>query len=119
MAAAVLFYLLKNILIGVFLGGGAFNSADVNLTAMMLGIFSLSIPTESLSHLLARGFYSLKNSITPVLVGLGGLALAVVFGYVFSRFMGLLGLAWGFLVGSVIKTVILYVLLQLKSKNLR
>jgi len=117
--AAIVIFLLKNFLISIFLGGGAFTAGDVSLTATMLGIFALSIPTESLSHLLARGFYSLKNSVTPVLVGLGGLALAVIFGYFFSRSMGLIGLAWGFLVGSVIKTVVLYGLLQLKSKRLQ
>jgi putative peptidoglycan lipid II flippase len=116
--AAVVIYLLRNFLISIFLGGGAFNIAAVGLTGATLGIFAASIPTECIVQSIARGFYALKDSLTPVLVSLAGLALAVVFGYYFSRTMGVRGLALGFFVGSVIKTLVLYGLLQMKSRGL-
>src|SRR4030042_1390852 len=60
--AAVIIYIIREPLIGIFLGGGAFQSADVKKTAAVLGMFCLSIPTEALVHLFARAFYATKNT---------------------------------------------------------
>jgi putative peptidoglycan lipid II flippase len=117
--ATIAIYYFKDLLISIFLGGGAFTLSAVQLTGTTLGIFALSVPTESMTHLIARGFYSLKDSMTPVLVSLGGLIIAVVFGYLFSRSMGVVGLALGFVMGSFLKTGTLFILLQFKSRNLK
>lgn len=117
--AAIVIYLIRNPLISFFLGGGAFDENAIRLTGATLGIFAISVPTESMTHVISRGFYALKDSLTPVVVGLGGLILAVVLGYVFSRSMGIEGLALGFVIGSVLKTAVLYALLQSKSKGLQ
>jgi putative peptidoglycan lipid II flippase len=117
--AAIAVYCFRNILISIFLGGGAFSSEAVRLTGATLGIFAISVPTESMAHLISRGFYALKDSLTPVVVGLGGLVIAIVFGYLFSRSMGIEGLALGFVMGSMLKTGTLFVLLQSKSRHLQ
>ena len=114
-AAAVVIYFLRRPLITILLGGGAFNQTAIGLTAATLGIFALSIPTESLSHLLARGFYAKKDSLTPVLVGLGSLVIAVASAWGFAKTLGVPGLAWGFFMGSILKTALLYALLNNKS----
>ncbi|TSC91968.1 MAG: virulence factor [Parcubacteria group bacterium Licking1014_17] len=118
-AAAILLYLIRQPLIAYILGGGAFTESAVKTTAYTLGFFSLSIPTESLNHLIARGFYSLKNSITPVIVGLCGLALAVGAGYFFAvkLNMGVAGLALGYFFGSLLKVSVLTFLLRRLSRK--
>jgi len=55
-------------LIGILLGGGAFDEAAVEITAMLLVIFCLSIPLESLMHLLARAHYALQNTLLPAMI---------------------------------------------------
>ena len=113
--AAILLYFLRQPLIAILLGGGAFDTQAIGLTATTLGVFALSVPTESLSQLLARGFYATKDSLTPVLVSIGSLVIAVVCAWVFSKTLGVPGLAWGYFVGSGLKTVLLYTLLHNKA----
>lgn len=111
-------YFLRNYLIAIFLGGGMFDSEAIRLTGATLGMLAISIPTESMTHLISRGFYALKDSLTPVVVGLMGLITAIVFGYLFSKSMGIEGLALGFVFGSILKTIALYILLLKKSWHL-
>ncbi len=110
--AAILMYLLRHWIINLLLGGGHYSPEAVVLTAATLGVFTLSIITESVSHLLARAFYSLKNSVIPVTLSLLGLGITIATGYLFSRTMGVPGLALGFFVGSAVKMTLLAMLLR-------
>lgn len=115
--AAIVMYLLRHWIISLLLGGGQYTPEAVALTAATLGVFTLSIITESISHLLARAFYSLKNSVIPVTLSLTGLGIAIASGYFFSQAMGVPGLALGFFVGSAIKTIGLAILLPLQTRK--
>lgn len=112
---SILIYLFKIPIISIILGGGAFSNNAVILTAATLGIFTLSIPTESMAQLLARAFYSLRDSLTPAVTSILALVLAVISGYFFSRFMGVKGLALGYFLGSLVKIISLYILLKMKN----
>lgn len=101
--AAIFMSVASNFLIRTILGGGQFDAHDISLTAETLAIFALSVPTESLSHLLSRAFYSLQNTLTPVLSTLGGLIIAAGTAYFFSSSLGVRSLALGFFVGSLVK----------------
>ena len=114
--SGIVIYLIRYQLIAILLGGGKFGPSEIAATATVLGIFCLSIPTESVSHLLARSFYALKNSLTPTLVSVGGLGFALGSGYYFSQSMGVKGLALGFFVGSVVKIVLLGILLRKETR---
>lgn len=110
--AALLLYIFRLPIIDILLGGGAFDKEAVRLTAATLGVFTLAIPTESLSHLLARTFYALKNSLIPLLASVSGLITALGGGFWLASFMGVPGLALGFFLGSLLKTIILLALLK-------
>lgn len=109
--AALLMYLIRQPLVALLLGGGAFATEAVSGTARLLGVFCLSIPTESLSHLLARAFYSQQNTIIPVTFSAISLLVTGVSAYLLMGRFGLLGLPLGFFLGSCIKTVGLYTVL--------
>lgn len=109
--AAIFMAAAAKLLIGLVLGGGEFDASDVVLTAETLAIFSLAIPTESLSHLLARAFYAVQNTLTPVLATLGGLIIAAGAAWVFAPSLGVRSLALGFFIGSVVKIAVLGILL--------
>jgi peptidoglycan biosynthesis protein MviN/MurJ (putative lipid II flippase) len=53
-AAAVALVLVGGLAIRIFLGGGAFDAADVARTSLVLSAFAVSIPFESVTHLLSR-----------------------------------------------------------------
>lgn len=110
MAAALFVFVIRRPLVALLLGGGAFDEAAVARTALTLGIFCLAIPTESLSHLLARAFYAMKNTLIPVVLSVASLVIASGSAYFLTKTMGIVGLPLGFFLGSLVKTIGLYVL---------
>ena len=114
---AILMYLLRRPIIALLLGGGMFDKAAIELTAATLGVFTLSIATESVNHLLARAFYALKNSVIPTLIALGGLVITLTSGYFFAKTMGIKGLALGFFLGSVFKILFHLIFLKTQTKK--
>lgn len=114
-AAALALALISRYVIEFFLGGGAFTQEAVILTASMLAVYCISVPLESLMHLLARAHYALKNTLRPsvihvvaILVIIGGSAWGVgeigIYAIPVSFAVGLsvqIGLLWGSLRGLV------------------
>ncbi len=121
--AAIVLYLIRTPLISILFGGGAFTPEAVQATAMALGIFALAIPTESWSQILARGFYSMQNSVTPVVMSVIHLAIALgVSKFLLSFFsippqFGVNVLAFGFFLGSCVKTISLALLIQNETRR--
>lgn len=112
--AAALLYIVRYPLITVLLGGGAFDGDAIATTAMVLGIFCLSIPTESLSHIFARSFYAMQNTVTPVVMSVVGLAVSSVSAYILLRIYGIVGIPVGFFLGSFVKSLGLYLVFTKK-----
>lgn len=109
---AAFMYFFSRPIIAILIGGGAFDETAITLTAATLAVFTPSIVTESINHLLARAFYALKNSATPTLIALGGLVVTLASAYGFAKTMGVPGLALGFFLGSVFKIVLHLALLK-------
>ena len=117
-AAALFTFFIREPLIRLALGGGSFTEEDIARTALTLGVFTLSIPTEATAQLLARAFYATKNTIVPVvfsvisfIASVGGACLLV------SR-LGILAMPLGFFIGSLIKLIFLFVLIFSRTKKL-
>jgi len=80
---SALFFILRAQIVRVILGTGEFGWIDTRLTAAALGIFSLSIFAQSLIPLLARAFYALHNTKTPVLISLFSILMNIIFSFFF------------------------------------
>ncbi len=117
--ATVIIYFFSYWIISFFLGGGAFDDRAIDLTATTLSLFAFSIPTESLSHLLARGFYALKNSFIPVVVSIGSLAVSVATAYYLAKVYGVEGIPVAYFIGSCVKTLLLWVIIRLRVNDLQ
>jgi putative peptidoglycan lipid II flippase len=117
--AAAFMYIIREPLIRTFLGGGEFRADDIRQTAAVLGIFCLSIPTESLIHLLARAFYATKNTAVPVAVSVLGIAIAIPAGYFLSRSWGVAALPFAFFLASALELLVLAILLPRRLKRMR
>ncbi|MFA6475046.1 MAG: murein biosynthesis integral membrane protein MurJ [Patescibacteria group bacterium] len=89
-------------LITVFLGGGAFDAAAIQTTAITLIVFSLLIPLESLQHILARAFYAKHDTKTPAVITIIGAVVNVIGCVVATSFWGVTGLAVGFVIMTLI-----------------
>jgi len=65
--AAVGTLLMSKEIVGLILRGGAFDENSTKLTSLLLLAIAISIPFESLTQILARGFYAFKNWKTPMI----------------------------------------------------
>lgn len=107
--AAVGLFALSTLMIRILLGGGAFDADDVAITGGLLAVFALSVPFESLTHLLARGFYATHNTIIPVLASLAGLIVIVIVGENLAPSVGITAIPIAFTAGSLTKVALLAV----------
>jgi putative peptidoglycan lipid II flippase len=109
--SAVLIFIIREPLVSIVLGGKAFGPDAVKQTAMILGFFSLAIPTEASSQLIARAFYATKNTLIPVVFSIVSFAIAVGGSYLLTPTLGIIALPLTFAAASAIKLVLLMVML--------
>ncbi len=106
--AALLLFSIRRPVVQLFLGGGQFDEVAVARTALILGFFCLAIPTEAVSHLLARAWYATQRTLFPVVLSVMSLLIASGAAYLILPKVGLVALPLGFFAGSVVKTAGLY-----------
>ncbi|MDP3685735.1 MAG: murein biosynthesis integral membrane protein MurJ [bacterium] len=115
--AAALLFLFRRSLVAFFVGTGAFDPDAVLRTAAVLGVYTLSIPSESLAHVLARGFYALQNTLLPTLMSLLGIGLSITAGFLFAQRFGLVGIPAGFALGEGFHVLALAFLLRVWTRR--
>ncbi len=94
-------FLLRAQIVRLILGTGQFGWLETRLTAASLGIFSLGLFASSLVPLLARAFFSLQDTKTPVAIGIISIVLNIIFCFLFVRFLGLPNIFQEFLRNSL------------------
>lgn len=115
--AAIALALLSYPLIDILLGGGKFDQAAVAATASLLMVYCLSIPLESLVHLLARSHYALKNTWRPSSIHVLTIATTMIVSTHLIPQIGLFAIPAAFAIGLAIQTLLLVLsLLHLLQK---
>ena len=66
----VLMFVLRNEIVGIILKTGEFGASAAEITAAALGIYILSTFAQCLVPVLLRGFFSLKDTLTPTIVAI-------------------------------------------------
>lgn len=98
---------------------GKFSASDANLTAQVLMIVALSLPALGAQQLLARGFFALGDNKTPVVAGLGAMALFGVLALVSDAFqLGTLGISGASVVAICVLAAVLWRELRKKLRDL-
>lgn len=91
-------------------GASQFDWPSTVLTGMTLAYLSIGLAAQSISLLLVRGFYALKDTKTPVLVSLFVVVTNIFLSFVFVRVLNLevwsLGLS--FSISSILSSVLLF-----------
>lgn len=109
--------LLSKTSIELILGGGAFDQRSIDITALILFYFAISIPLESLSHILSRAFYAIKDTKTPMFIYIGSTIItAFCTIYIAPKF----GIEWfsiGFTLGYLFYVIANAILLKKHLKN--
>jgi len=111
---SVLFLVLRAQIVRSVLGAGVFSWNDTILTADTLAFFTVSLFAQALSALLARGFFSRHDSLTPFICGLVSAGVNISLALYLAPSMGVAGLALAFSVSSIINMALLWIFLRLK-----
>ena len=108
---AAVMALVGGLAIKVLLGGGAFDDADVARTSAILAVFAISIPLESLTHLLSRALYATRNTFLPSAAAVCGFVATVIGAGLLVPRIGLVAVPASFAIGMGLKLAILAVAL--------
>lgn len=113
---AMLFIVLRIPVVRLIYGASRFDWAATVATGMTLSAFSLSLFAQAIVQVLARGFYALMDSKTPVVVGVISVllnsVLSVVFVLVFHMPIWSLGISTS--IASIVNALLLIYLLDRK-----
>jgi putative peptidoglycan lipid II flippase len=117
--SAIGLILAGELAIRILLGGGAFGDRDVALVATTLAAFALSVPFESISHLLSRAIYATRHTILQVLASLAGLGITVWATVLLVEGAGIVAIPLGFAIGQAGKTILLGLALAMRLRTVR
>jgi putative peptidoglycan lipid II flippase len=115
---SVFILVLRAQIVRVFLGAGQFDWEDTILTFQCLGIFSLSLFSQSTVPLLARAFYALHDTKAPFYVALASEAVNILAVLLLIGKYEILGLAIAFSLASAVQMLIMLFLLRARFDSL-
>ncbi|MFN3421934.1 MAG: murein biosynthesis integral membrane protein MurJ, partial [Armatimonadota bacterium] len=117
--AAVLMAVLREPIVSLFFEYGRWKAEDTKATALALLFYSFGVPAMSCQQVLARGFYALRDTWTPVWVGLLSFFIAFALNAAFVHSpLQQGGLALAFSVSAWFNIVLLATLLSKRLKGL-
>ncbi len=108
-------------LIRILFERGEFTHQDTIMTATALMYFAIGSVALASVHILLRGFYALKDTRTPVVIGVIALIGNIIFNLILIRLMGLGGLALGTSLAAILRVLLLTTSLnkRLDGMNMR
>jgi putative peptidoglycan lipid II flippase len=113
-AAAITCVLSREVVLAVF-KRGAFTIDDTISTASALAAFAIGIPFWCGQAIVSRGFFALKDTWTPTVVGTGAWLLSLPAYYLLRQKLGVFGLALASSIGIFLHATALYGILMEKT----
>ena len=101
-------------IVKVLFDEGSFNSHDTYLTSTALFFYSIGILSYGLKELLAKSFYSLQDTKTPVRNATISVVINIVFSIILVNIMGIGGLALASSISATVTTMLLLISLRKK-----
>jgi putative peptidoglycan lipid II flippase len=117
-AAAVVLIVLGPFGIDLLLGGGEFGADDVARLAEVLAVFALSVPFESLGHLLSRAIYATHHTLWQVGATVVGFLVTIVTALALAGSLGVIAIPLAFTIGSAVRCVLLVVVLARRIRRM-
>jgi len=113
---SVLFLVLRIPIVRLIFGAGQFDWAATVLTGRTLAYFSVSIFAQALVYLVARGFYALHDTKTPLIVGSMATVFMIFLGalFIFYYHLGIESIAIAYSIASILNFLVLFIFLDRK-----
>jgi putative peptidoglycan lipid II flippase len=105
---SALTFIFAEDLVGILLGAGLFGAKNISETANLLKLFGIGIFAQSVVPFLARAFYAIQDTQTPVWIGVFSVVLSVFIAFVGSFFIGILALPLAVSVAGIIQAIMLW-----------
>lgn len=108
------FVVLRIPVVRLIFGTDIFTWEATVQTSLVVSAYAFGIVFQAMSALIARSFYALHDTKTPVLVSLVSLTVDVGLSFYFVRVLGLpaWGIAMGFTIGSITNASVLFLLIN-------
>ncbi|HSH34000.1 MAG TPA: lipid II flippase MurJ, partial [Actinomycetota bacterium] len=116
--AAIGLILIGERAIDVLLGGGLFDAEDVQRTALVLSVFAISIPFESLGHLYSRAIYATRHTRLQVVASLIGFVVTIAATLLTVDAFDIVAIPFGFAAGSAVRFVLLVAVLLPRMRRM-
>ncbi len=113
-----LFFLLRPQAVRLVLGAGQFDWDDTIRTANVLGIFLISLFAQCVVALVARAFYAIQDTKTPLIIGMICEGINIAIAALSYRTYGILGLATAFTVANSVNALLLWLALRKRYGSL-
>jgi putative peptidoglycan lipid II flippase len=115
----VIIIMLRAQIVRLILGTGQFDWEATRLTFNSIGIFAISLFAQSLIPVLARSFYALQDTITPLITSVISTVINVILAIYMSRHYGILGLIVAYSFSQIFQFALLWLLLRNKLGDLQ
>lgn len=114
----VLYWLLRAQIVRLVLGAGEFGWEDTRFTVSVLAFFTFGMIAYALIPLLARSFYALQDTKTPLITGVVALVVNVTLALILIQYLNVVGLAASLSVAGLINMGLLIFFLNKRLKGL-
>lgn len=105
-------------IVKILFESGSFNSHDTYLTSTALYFYSIGILAYGLKELLAKSFYSLQDTKTPVKNATISVIINIILSIILVRIIGIGGLALSSSISAMVTAILLLVSLRKKVGKL-
>ncbi|MBQ0104524.1 MAG: murein biosynthesis integral membrane protein MurJ [Armatimonadetes bacterium] len=116
--STIFMILMADPIIRVIYMSNRFTSGDVPVTSVALIFYSLGIFAWAGQSIVARGFFAMQDTVTPIIVGTISTVIFIPLNIIFMRIMGHAGLALSTTIAVTIHFIILTCLLKRKMNGL-
>jgi putative peptidoglycan lipid II flippase len=91
---------------------GAFDATATRITASCVQMYALGLVFQAVAPILAKVFYAFKDTVTPLLIGLGIVGANMAGNIILSRYLGAAGIALATSITVMLGTIIYALLLR-------
>ncbi len=101
-------------IIKLLFGRGAFDEQAIQMTSAALFFYAIGMVAIGLREILARCFYSMQDTKTPMINASIGLVLNIILTLILSKYLGIGGLALATSISAIFITGLLFISLRKK-----
>jgi putative peptidoglycan lipid II flippase len=114
----LLFLILRAQIVRVVVGAGAFDWAATIATADTLAFFTLTFIPQALVLLLARAFYALQDTLTPLIIAIVSALTGILSAFLLRESFGVISLSMAYSIAATVNALLLWVSLRQRTGTL-